>query len=136
MIAIWLLVVRKATWTPSTQAKASSTSDASSTHNSAVAFIDPVSSSWPRGGVARLLSTSVISDATYKQMIEALKTVVTRDGTAPDAAMKNYVLAGKTGTAQKAENGVYVSGKFVSSFIGFFPADHPAPIRRVRHRPQ
>ena len=58
-------------------------------------------------------------------MIEALKTVATKDGTAPDAAMKNYVVAGKTGTAQKAENGVYVSGKFVSSFIGFFPADNP-----------
>jgi len=51
--------------------------------------------------------------------------VATKDGTAAEAAMKNYVVAGKTGTAQKAENGVYVSGKFVSSFIGFFPADDP-----------
>jgi len=67
----------------------------------------------------------VISEATDKQMIEALKTVATKDGTAAEAAMKNYVVAGKTGTAQKAENGVYVSGKFVSSFIGFFPADDP-----------
>ena len=67
----------------------------------------------------------VISDATDKMMIEALKTVPTKDGTAPDAAMKNYVVAGKTGTAQKAENGVYVSGKYLSSFIGFFPADNP-----------
>jgi cell division protein FtsI/penicillin-binding protein 2 len=67
----------------------------------------------------------VITEATSQQMIKALKTVVTKDGTAPDAAMKNYVVAGKTGTAQKAENGVYVSGKFISSFIGFFPADNP-----------
>jgi cell division protein FtsI/penicillin-binding protein 2 len=58
-------------------------------------------------------------------MIEALKTVVTKDGTAPGAAMDNYVAAGKTGTAQKAMNGVYVPGKFISSFIGFFPADNP-----------
>jgi len=58
-------------------------------------------------------------------VIEALKTVATKDGTAPDAAMKNYIVAGKTGTAQKAENGAYVSGKYVSSFIGFFPADKP-----------
>ena len=58
-------------------------------------------------------------------MVEALKTVATKDGTAPDAALKNYVVAGKTGTAQKAENGVYVPGKYVSSFIGFFPADDP-----------
>jgi len=67
----------------------------------------------------------VITDATSKLMIEALKTVATKDGTAAEAAMQNYVVAGKTGTAQKAENGVYVSGKYVSSFIGFFPADHP-----------
>ncbi len=67
----------------------------------------------------------VVSDATCKQMIEALKTVVTKDGTAPDAAMKDYVVAGKTGTAQKAENGTYAPGKFISSFIGFFPADNP-----------
>jgi len=67
----------------------------------------------------------VISEAASKQMIEALKTVVTKDGTAPGAALKNYVAAGKTGTAQKAENGAYVSGKYISSFIGFFPADNP-----------
>jgi cell division protein FtsI/penicillin-binding protein 2 len=58
-------------------------------------------------------------------MIEALKTVVTKDGTAPGAALKHYVVAGKTGTAQKAENGVYVPGKYLASFIGFFPADNP-----------
>lgn len=67
----------------------------------------------------------VISHATACQMVEALKTVATREGTAPEAAMKNYVVAGKTGTAQKAEGGVYVPGKYISSFIGFFPADNP-----------
>jgi len=67
----------------------------------------------------------VVSEAAAKKLIEALKGVPTKDGTAPDAAMKNYVVAGKTGTAQKVENGVYVSGKYISSFIGFFPADNP-----------
>jgi cell division protein FtsI/penicillin-binding protein 2 len=67
----------------------------------------------------------VISEKAYQEILEALKTVPTKDGTAPDAALKNYVVAGKTGTAQKAENGVYVSGKYVSSFLGFFPADNP-----------
>ena len=67
----------------------------------------------------------VVSDAADKEMIEALKTVVSPDGTAPGAAMKDYVAAGKTGTAQKVENGAYVSDKFVASFIGFFPADDP-----------
>jgi len=67
----------------------------------------------------------VISEAADKQIIEALKTVVAKDGTAPEAALKNYVVAGKTGTAQKAENGVYAHGKYISSFLGFFPADQP-----------
>jgi cell division protein FtsI/penicillin-binding protein 2 len=67
----------------------------------------------------------VVSEDTCREMIEALKTVVTKDGTAEGAAMKDYVVAGKTGTAQKAENGAYVPGKYISSFIGFFPADKP-----------
>jgi cell division protein FtsI/penicillin-binding protein 2 len=67
----------------------------------------------------------VISEAADKLMIEALKTVVTKDGTSPEAALKNYQVAGKTGTANKAETGGYSTTKFISSFIGFFPADHP-----------
>ncbi len=67
----------------------------------------------------------VISEAAVKQMVTALKTVVTPEGTAPKAAMEHYTVAGKTGTAQKAERGVYVPGKYFSSFIGFFPADNP-----------
>ncbi|MGH7980046.1 MAG: peptidoglycan D,D-transpeptidase FtsI family protein, partial [Limisphaerales bacterium] len=67
----------------------------------------------------------VISDETDKEMIVALKTVVSPEGTAPKAALKDYVVAGKTGTAQKVENGAYVSNKYVASFIGFFPADNP-----------
>jgi cell division protein FtsI/penicillin-binding protein 2 len=67
----------------------------------------------------------VVSESTARQMVEALKTVVSHEGTAEKAALKHYTVAGKTGTAQKAEGGVYVHGKFVSSFIGFFPADNP-----------
>ena len=67
----------------------------------------------------------VISETAAKQIITALKTVVTADGTAPKAKLENYTVAGKTGTAQKVEHGVYASGKYFSSFIGFFPADNP-----------
>ncbi len=67
----------------------------------------------------------VISEATSKQMVEILKTVPKKGGTAAEAALKNYVAAGKTGTAQKVENGTYAQGKYISSFIGFFPADKP-----------
>jgi cell division protein FtsI/penicillin-binding protein 2 len=67
----------------------------------------------------------VISETTAKEMVEALKTVVNKDGTAPLAAMANYTVAGKTGTAQKVIDGKYANDKFVISFIGFFPADDP-----------
>jgi cell division protein FtsI/penicillin-binding protein 2 len=67
----------------------------------------------------------VISPEADREIIEALKTVVSDEGTAAKAALDHYTVAGKTGTAQKAENGVYVAGKFLSSFIGFFPADNP-----------
>ena len=66
----------------------------------------------------------VISEATAADMVKALKTVVSPEGTAPKATLEHYVVAGKTGTAKKVENGHYVS-KYFSSFIGFFPADDP-----------
>jgi cell division protein FtsI/penicillin-binding protein 2 len=67
----------------------------------------------------------VISETTAKLMTKALKTVVTSEGTAPKAALEHYTVAGKTGTAQKAEHGVYAPGKYFASFVGFFPADNP-----------
>lgn len=67
----------------------------------------------------------VITEATAKQMVTALKTVVSPEGTAAKAALEHYSVAGKTGTATKVENGQYVRGKYFSSFIGFFPADNP-----------
>ena len=67
----------------------------------------------------------VISESTAAQMVKALKTVVSPEGTAPLAVLDNYSVAGKTGTAQKIENGTYVRGKYISSFIGFFPVENP-----------
>jgi cell division protein FtsI/penicillin-binding protein 2 len=66
----------------------------------------------------------VISPESSRLMVQALKTVVTKDGTAAEAAMEHYSVAGKTGTAQKVENRQYVK-KYYSSFIGFFPAENP-----------
>jgi cell division protein FtsI/penicillin-binding protein 2 len=66
----------------------------------------------------------VIGQDTAKLMVQALKTVVSPEGTAPKAALDHYTAAGKTGTAEKVENGQYVH-KYFSSFIGFFPADNP-----------
>ncbi|MEI8064542.1 MAG: penicillin-binding transpeptidase domain-containing protein, partial [Verrucomicrobiota bacterium] len=57
-------------------------------------------------------------------MATALRRVPTTEGTAPKAAVKGYDVAGKTGTAEKIENGQYVK-KYYSSFIGYLPASDP-----------
>jgi cell division protein FtsI/penicillin-binding protein 2 len=67
----------------------------------------------------------VMSEHAAREMVKALRTVPTPEGTAAKAALENYDVAGKTGTAQKAGPGGYMPGKYFSSFIGFFPADNP-----------
>ena len=66
----------------------------------------------------------VISPEAAKMMVQALKKVVSTNGTAIKARMPFYTVAGKTGTAQKAINNQYVPGKYYTSFVGFFPADN------------
>jgi cell division protein FtsI/penicillin-binding protein 2 len=63
--------------------------------------------------------------AAMAQMVTALKTVVSSEGTAPKARLDHYTVAGKTGTAEKVEHSQYISDKYFSSFLGFFPADNP-----------
>lgn len=67
----------------------------------------------------------ILTEPAAKLMVTALKTVVSPEGTAPKAALEQYSVAGKTGTAQKAGVGGYLPGKYISSFMGFFPADDP-----------
>jgi cell division protein FtsI/penicillin-binding protein 2 len=67
----------------------------------------------------------IISPRAARDMTTALKTVPTKEGTAPKAALDHHTVAGKTGTAQVADRGGYAAGRYVSSFIGFFPADRP-----------
>ena len=58
-------------------------------------------------------------------MLSGMLEGVVRDGSGKKAYIEGYRVAGKTGTAQKYENGVIAQGKYVSSFIGYFPADQP-----------
>jgi cell division protein FtsI (penicillin-binding protein 3) len=67
----------------------------------------------------------VISEQTAAQMRQMLEGVLGPGGTATGAAIDGYELAGKTGTAEKAENGGYSKDKYVASFVGFAPAKHP-----------
>ena len=66
----------------------------------------------------------VISDTTSKKVRFALESVVT-NGTGRNAFIEGYRVGGKTGTAQKVENGRYMVGNYIVSFIGFMPANDP-----------
>ena len=52
-------------------------------------------------------------------------TGVVHHGTGTKAKIMGIEVAGKTGTAQKAEVGGYSESKFVASFVGFLPAEDP-----------
>ncbi|MEI7760052.1 MAG: penicillin-binding protein 2 [Thermoleophilia bacterium] len=65
----------------------------------------------------------VVSRHTADRMMAMFRDVVL-EGTGTEAAIPGYTVAGKTGTAQKAENGRYVR-KYVASFVGLVPAKKP-----------
>jgi cell division protein FtsI/penicillin-binding protein 2 len=66
----------------------------------------------------------VLSQETADQIKEMLIKAVD-DGEAKWTKLKNYTVAGKTGTAQIAIKGNYDEEKTIASFIGFAPADNP-----------
>ena len=67
----------------------------------------------------------VISPRTAKKVAGILEGVVSKEGTGPQAAIKGFNVAGKTGTAQKVDpkTGTYSRTKDVAIFVGFAPAD-------------
>src|SRR6266542_4936223 len=68
----------------------------------------------------------VISPETAREIGDALRGVVSDSGTAAAAAVPGFTIAGKTGTAQKVDpRGGYEEGKYVVSFAGYLPAEHP-----------
>lgn len=67
---------------------------------------------------------NVISEETSKKVRLTLEKVVAY-GTGRNAFIEDYRVGGKTGTAQKVENGSYMVGNYILSFIGFLPADKP-----------
>ena len=73
----------------------------------------------------------VISPAVAAEVREMLEGVLAAGGTASEVSVPGYTLAGKTGTAEVAENGTYSETKYVASFIGFAPADDPRLLAAV-----
>ena len=69
----------------------------------------------------------VISNETSSTVRSTLETVVAY-GTGRNAYIEGYRVGGKTGTAQKVKNGIYMTGNYIVSFIGFIPADNPQAV--------
>ncbi|HEX4806396.1 MAG TPA: penicillin-binding protein 2 [Conexibacter sp.] len=68
----------------------------------------------------------VISPATAASIRDMLRGVLAAGGTASEASIPGYDLAGKTGTAQKVDpDGQYSRTRYIASFMGFAPASDP-----------
>ncbi|MBC3872403.1 peptidoglycan D,D-transpeptidase FtsI family protein [Undibacterium flavidum] len=76
------------------------------------------------------VGTRIISEATAMKMREMLESVTLPGGTATQARVPGYRVAGKTGTAHKIEGGRYVN-KYVGDFVGFAPVSNPRIIVAV-----
>lgn len=66
----------------------------------------------------------ILSESTSATLRAMLETVVL-EGSGKNAAVEGIRVGGKTGTAQKYENGQIARGKYISTFIGFAPAEDP-----------
>ncbi len=69
-----------------------------------------------RGGP--YVRNTTVSESTCETLKDYLYGVV-EEGSGKNAAVPGYKIGGKTGTAQKYENGAIASGKYISSFVGF-----------------
>ena len=73
----------------------------------------------------KTVKNKILSDSTSATMREMLFEVVNSGG-GRYAKVEGYpIIGGKTGTAQKYENGAIAQGKYIASFIGFAPYDSP-----------
>ncbi|MBE2997362.1 penicillin-binding protein 2 [Nocardiopsis sp. HNM0947] len=84
-------------------------------------------------------STRVLSEDTADELALMLEAVTSDEGTAPQARIDGYRVAGKTGTANRInpETGTYDDGGYTATFAGFAPADDPEiVVQVVLHNPQ
>lgn len=75
--------------------------------------------------------TRVIGKETSAELRKMLEGVLGDGGTASEVSVPGYVLAGKTGTAQKVIDGTYSETQYIASFVGFAPADDPRLLAAV-----
>src|ERR1041385_3569621 len=72
-----------------------------------------------------------VSPAVAAALRELLRGVVER-GTGTEAALTNFPVAAKTGTARRVVNGHYLPGDYIASFAALFPADSPQLVLVVK----
>ena len=77
-----------------------------------------------------VMGTKVFKKETVKTMVEMMESVI-EDGTGSNAKVKGYRVAGKTGTAEKLNNGKYEKNKNIGSFVGLIPATNPRIIMAI-----
>ena len=75
--------------------------------------------------VAAPTQTRVVTASTASQVESMLEAVTTDQGTAPEARIDGYRVAGKTGTAQRVDASCGCYRGYTASFVGFAPADDP-----------
>lgn len=75
----------------------------------------------------KTLVRKVISSETSSIMRRALESVVAKGG-GKSAYIEGYRVGGKTGTAQKVENGRYLVGNYIMSFMAVVPSNNPEAI--------
>ena len=74
---------------------------------------------------AQPIGKPLVSREVATEVTRMMEMAVGPGGTAPQARVPGYRVAGKTGTAHKAEAGGYAEKKYVSSFVGFGPVTRP-----------
>lgn len=67
----------------------------------------------------------IISEKTADEVSEMLENVSVQGGLSQQIEIPGYRVATKTGTAQKADGGGYIAGKYFTSMVGFAPVDDP-----------
>jgi cell division protein FtsI (penicillin-binding protein 3) len=73
----------------------------------------------------------VMRAATARAVRRMMETVVSAEGTAPQAAVEGYRVAGKTGTVKKTEAGGYSKDRYQAVFAGMIPASRPRLVMAV-----
>lgn len=91
---------------------------------------DMIPISLTRADGSQTKGRQIFSPRTAQEVRAMLESVVQPGGTAPQAAIPGYRVAGKTGTAHKLEGGHYAD-KYVASFVGFAPVSKPRLIIAV-----